>query len=133
MSDEFRVVSEDKRVARYYRDLLVWQKSFDLANDVYEATSSFPKDEIYGLTSQIRRASVSIASNIAEGAARNSTKEFLHFISITKGSLAEIETQLLLAERRGYLASASLERILKQTDEISRMLTGLKRKLAESL
>lgn len=133
MSSEIRVVSEEKRVARYYRDLLVWQKAFDFASDIYDATSTFPKDEIYGLTSQIRRASVSIASNIAEGAARNSTKEFLHFISITKGSLAEIETQLLLSERRNYLASESLNDLLKQTDEISRMLTGLRRKLQESL
>ena len=126
-------MSDEKNRVRHYRDLIVWQKSFDLANHIYEATHHFPKDERYGLSSQIRRAAVSIPSNIAEGSSREGTKEFLHFISITKGSLAEIETQLMLAEKRSYLSTESLNQLLKQTDEISRMLTALKRKLQESL
>jgi four helix bundle protein len=133
VSGEWRVASGEQKKPRYYRDLLVWQKSFDFADKVYDVTSSFPKEEVYGLTSQIRRSAVSIVSNIAEGSARNSTREFLHFISITKGSLAEIETQLMLAEKRRYLNKEALDILLKASDEISRMLTGLKRKLQESL
>lgn len=84
---------------RGYRDLLVWRKAMDWVERVYEATSHWPRDERFGLISQIRRAAVSVASNIAEGAARRSTGEFIQFLGISRGSLAEAETQLLLAER----------------------------------
>ncbi len=84
---------------RGYRDLLVWRKAMDWVERGYEATSHWPRDERFGLISQIRRAAVSVASNIAEGAARRSTGEFIQFLGISRGSLAEAETQLLLAER----------------------------------
>jgi four helix bundle protein len=86
-----------------HKDLDVWKESMNLAKEVYKLTESFPKEEIFGLTSQIRRAAVSIASNIAEGAARNSRKEFIQALHVSLGSLAELETQLLLAKEIGFL------------------------------
>ncbi len=88
-----------------HKEMDVWQKSMLLAEKIYEISSQFPKEELYGLTSQIRRAAVSVPSNIAEGAARKSDKEFLQFITISLGSLSEIETQYILATRLGYLES----------------------------
>jgi four helix bundle protein len=116
-------------MTRYYQDLLVWQKSMDLVDTIYNHTGNFPKDEIFGLTSQIRRSAVSIPSNIAEGHARSSTKDFLRFISIGKGSLAELETQLLIAVRREYIALESVDKILNECGEVNRMLTGLQKAL----
>ena len=84
---------------RSYRDLVVWQRAMELAQAVYELTGTWPREEIYGLTSQVRRAAVSVPSNIAEGQGRASTKEFLNYLSIAYGSLMECETQALLAER----------------------------------
>lgn len=84
---------------RSYRDLVVWQKGMDLVEGVYRVTKAFPKDEVYGLTSQIRRAVVSIPSNIAEGQSRMTSGEFIHFLGIARGSLAELETQIILAQR----------------------------------
>jgi len=112
-----------------YRDLLVWQKSLDWAKAIYDATAQWPRDERFGLISQIRRATVSVASNIAEGAARRSTGEFIQFIGMAQGSLAEAETQLVLAERLGYLASAEAKTLLDSSAEISRMLPALKASL----
>ena len=86
-----------------YRDLIAWQKAMDLVTAIYRATAGFPRDEIYGLTSQLRRAAVSIPSNIAEGQGRQSTREFIHFLSIAYGSLNEAQTQILIAERLKYL------------------------------
>ena len=88
---------------RNYSELFAWQKAMDLVEATYEATTQFPKEETYGLKSQLRRASVSIPSNIAEGQGRSSTKEFLHHLSIAYGSLREIETQILIAGRLQYL------------------------------
>ena len=85
---------------RSFRDLLVWQKAMDLADSVYDVTAVFPKEEVYGMVSQLRRAAVSIPSNIAEGQGRNSTGEFLHFLGIAFGSLCEVETQIELSLRR---------------------------------
>jgi four helix bundle protein len=90
---------------RTHKDLLVWQKAVDLVLDVYKITQSFPKEEGYGLTSQIRRAAISVPSNLAEGAARQTKKEFQQFIYIAMGSVAELETQLIIADRLGYLNS----------------------------
>lgn len=84
---------------RHYSDLIVWQKAMDLVVHVYEVTESFPQREVFGLTNQVRRAAVSIPSNIAEGQGRGTTKDFLHFLAIARGSLQEVETQLLLAYR----------------------------------
>ncbi len=121
MSDEWRVKS--------YQDLIVWQKSMELVERVYRMTRVFPKDELYGLSSQIRRAAVSIPSNIAEGQARKSTAEFLHFLSIAQGSRAEVETQTLIAQRLGYVTEVQIKEILSLLDEISRMLNTLRSKL----
>jgi four helix bundle protein len=115
-----------------YRDLKVWQLGMDLALDVYRVTSEFPKSEIYGLTSQIRRAVVSIPSNIAEGHARRTPREMQRFANIAKGSLAELETQLILAGELGYLSKDALKRILQMTEHESRMLSGLLRSIQES-
>jgi four helix bundle protein len=86
-----------------YRDLMIWQHSVELAEQVYRLTQHFPKQEMYGLSVQIQKAAVSVPANIAEGHARDSTKEFLHHLSISLGSLAELETQLILAERLAYI------------------------------
>src|SRR5689334_7896665 len=94
---------DGSRAVKKYSDLIVWQKAMDFAELVYAATQSWPRDELYGLTSQVRRAAVSVPSNIAEGQGRLSTKEFIHHISIARGSLLEVETQLLLAQRLGYI------------------------------
>ena len=88
---------------RNYRELIAWQKSMDLVERVYLATRSFPKEEVYGLCAQVRRAVVSIPSNIAEGQGRQTTREFVHFLSIAHGSLREVETQILIARRLNYL------------------------------
>ena len=115
-----------------YEDLIVWQKSMDVVELVYRATKSFPKEELYGLTNQIRRAAVSIPSNIAEGHARNSTAEFRHFLSIAQGSKAEVETQIQIAQRLDYLSSPQVQEILSLLKEISKMLAALKIKLTPS-
>ena len=112
-----------------YRDLKIWQLGMDLAVGCYELTKSFPQSELYGLTSQIRRAATSIPANIAEGQGRQHTKEFLHFLSIARGSLKELETHLILSERVGLLPNVALQERLRLTEEISRMLTGLRKAL----
>ena len=112
-----------------YRDLLVWQSAMQIAEDVYHLTEHFPKQEVFGLTSQSRRAAVSVSSNIAEGHGRNSPKEFNHFLGIALGSLAELETQLLLSERLNYIEQAQLAHILKATDETAKMLKSLQKSL----
>jgi four helix bundle protein len=86
-----------------YRDLVVWQKAMELVTEIYKATERFPKEEIYGLTSQLRRAAISVPSNIAEGQGRLTKKEFHHFLGYARGSLLEMETQLLIAQNLGYL------------------------------
>lgn len=88
--------------------MLVWQGAMDLVEEIYEITALFPKEELYALTNQMRRAAVSVPSNIAEGAARTGSKEFLYFLSIARGSLSELETQLQIAERLGYMKKGSL-------------------------
>jgi four helix bundle protein len=108
-----------------HRNLIVWRKALDLARDVYLASSRFPRHETFGITAQIRRAAVSISSNIAEGAARSTTRDFVSFLHIARGSQAEVETQLRLAAMFGYLAASDLERLLTQTEEVGRMLTAM--------
>jgi len=100
----------------------VWKKSMDLATKIYKITKLFPKEEMYGLTSQIRRSGVSISANIAEGAARNSRKEFIQFLYISLGSLAELETELLIAKSIGYLKN---DNIFEEIKIIRKMLSGL--------
>ena len=106
-----------------YHDLIVWQKSMDLAKKVYQLTKTFPKDEIYGLTSQIRRCSVSIPSNIAEGRGRNSDKEFIRFLNISLGSLYELQTQLELALAFQYISN--IDEVNNASIEIEKMLNAL--------
>ena len=118
---------------RSYRDLLVWQKAMDLAEQCYQATKTFPSEERFGLTSQIRRAAVSVAANIAEGQGRSHTKEFLNHLSMARGSLMELETLLQLSQRVGYLPMESLGPLLALSAEVSRMSTGLRQKLEARL
>ena len=104
-----------------------------LTEDIYRATETFPSRETYALAIQLQRAAVSIPSNIAEGHARNSTKDYLRFLSISQGSLAEAETQLELAHRLGYITQAVLHSLLEQTNEVGRMLHGLRSALTVKL
>ena len=112
--------------SRNYRDLDVWQLAMDLAVAVYDCTDSFPKHEQYGLTAQIRKAAVSVPSNIAEGQGRAQPGEFLNSLSVARGSLQELETQLIIAHRRGYMTAAQLAALLETTDHVSRMLMSLR-------
>ena len=114
---------------RSYRELVAWQKAMDLVEAVYRSTACFPKEEIYGLTSQVRRSAVSIPSNVAEGQGRASTRDFLNFLSIAAGSLCEMETQLLLAQRLHYLPSTAVADLLDHSAEVGRLLHGLRRAL----
>ena len=107
-----------------FRDLTVWQKAMDLVELVYSTTRDWPKEEIYGLTSQVRRAAVSVPSNIAEGQGRNSNKEFLRHLRIAYGSLCELETQLLVAQRLDYLNSDTTTRLLTDIAEVARLING---------
>ena len=118
---------------QHYAQLLVWQKAMDLVVFCYEITKPFPKEERYGLTSQIRRAGVSVPANIAEGHSRFHTKEFLNHLSIARGSLAELETELMIAQRVGYLSQEILTKVLAMTDEIGRMTAGLRNALEAKL
>ncbi len=112
-----------------YQDLEVWQKAMQFVTDCYRVTGEFPKSELYGLTNQMRRAAVSIPSNIAEGQARQYTKEFIQFLAIASGSLAEVETQLLISVRLGYLQEASAGELLESAGSIGRMLRALRKSL----
>ncbi|HMC63380.1 MAG TPA: four helix bundle protein [Gemmataceae bacterium] len=110
---------------RHYRDLIVWQKAMDFVVAVYKACACFPREELFGLTAQVRKAAVSVPSNIAEGQGRDTTRDFLHFLSIARGSLQEVETQLLLAERFAYVNGEETERLLGLSAEVIRLINGL--------
>ncbi len=114
-----------------YRDLEVWQQSMGLAETVWRLSALFPAEERFGMTSQLRRAATSVPANIAEGAERHGTREFLQFLGIASGSLAETETFLLLAERLGLLPSNRVKDTLEQAATVGRLLHGLKRSLRE--
>jgi four helix bundle protein len=114
----------EHHVRPHYR-LEAWKEAMALVKMVYTATQSFPKDELYGLTNQMRRAAVSIPSNIAEGAARSSKKEFVQFLSIARGSLSELETQLLISTDLGYLDGK--HDVFAKIDRLSRLITGLQK------
>src|SRR5882762_8266245 len=107
---------------RPHEKLDVWNKSIELVMTIYKATEGFPKDERFGLTSQIRRAVVSIPANIAEGAARDSQKEFVHFLSNAQGSASELETELLIAHKLGYLDETSFAQLVSQLERIGRLI-----------
>lgn len=112
---------------RPHHKLEAWIKAIQLVTDVYKSSEEFPKEERYGLTSQIRRAAVSIPANLAEGAGRRSSREFAHFLSNSQGSASELETELIIANRLGYLDEATFAKLLAQLERIGRLITGLVR------
>jgi len=116
-----------------FRDLEVWKIAMDLATECYRVTKAFPKDELFGMTSQIRRAAASIPANIAEGQGREHTKEFLHHLSIARGSLMEVQTHLLLAQRVDLLNAHQLNQLLPICERISQMLSRLRQALEKKL
>jgi four helix bundle protein len=115
--------------AKNYGDLIAWQKAMDLVELIYKATSQFPREEIYGLTNQLRRAAVSVPSNIAEGQGRGSANDFRRFLSISYGSLREVETQILIAKRLHFLTEAQADRVMNLASEVGRLLNGLTKSL----
>lgn len=108
-----------------HKDLDVWKNSIELVKLVYKVTSNFPKDELYGLTNQIRRAAISIPSNLAEGAGRNHNKEFIQFLYIAQGSLSELETQLIIAKELDFIKGDILESLIIRLNQIRAQLVGL--------
>lgn len=113
-------------MGKNYEDLRVWSASIDFAEEIYKLTKEFPKEEIYGLTNQIRRSSVSVSSNIAEGCARGGTNEFIRFLNISSGSLGEVKTQLIISQRIGFIDKDTLNSLCKKIDEIGKMINALK-------
>jgi four helix bundle protein len=106
--------------------LVAWQKAMKLVKDIYRATQDFPREEIYGLTSQLRRAAVSVPSKIAQGHGRNSRREFHQFVGHARGSLLEVETQLEIPRDLGYLTAPTAAELLRQANEVGRVLNGLR-------
>ena len=115
-----------------YRDLKVWQRAMNLTERVYKATASFPEEEKFGLVAQLRRSMVSVPSNIAEGAGRNSSKQFVHFLNISRGSLNEAHTQLELVNRLNFLSNDIFSALEDEMIQISKMISVLLRRVAES-
>ena len=114
-----------------YKDLLVWQRAVDISVEVYAISASFPKEEVFGLTNQIRRASNSISLNIAEGYSRNSAKAYLNFLNIAQGSLFELESGIILAERLQFSVSENLNNVFNLITQVSKMLRSLMNKIEE--
>lgn len=114
---------------RTFRDLLVWQKSMTMVTEVYRLSRRFPKDELYSLTSQVRRCAVSIPSNIAEGFGRHATKDYIHFLRMSMGSLCELQTQIEIADNLGNVSNGTMGSIQESAREIERMLSSLLKKL----
>ena len=114
-----------------FKDLIAWQKGMDLVLEIYAVTKAFPREEIYGLTSQLRRAAVSIPSNIAEGQARFSKRDFRHFLRTAKGSLAEVQTQVAIAGKLGFISESQQEALEERMHELARILNGLINSMAE--
>jgi four helix bundle protein len=115
------------------KELKIWNKAIDLSVNVYKATSNFPQEEKYGLTSQIRRSAVSVPSNISEGAGRNSNKEFIHFLGIANGSSYELQTQLIISNRLSLISNETLEPLLGEIEEIQKMTYTLKNTLQKQM
>jgi len=113
------------KIVQSYRDLVVWNKAMELVTEIYRVSQSFPKEELFGLMSQIRRAAVSVPSNIAEGHGKLSRKEYQHFLGHARGSLAEVETQMTIAQNLGYLNAEVVSRMLDLSGEVGRILNGL--------
>lgn len=115
--------------AKHYQDLVVWQRAMEVAKLTYLIVKKLPKEETYSISDQMRRAAVSIPSNIAEGHARNSTREFIHFLSIANGSKAELQTQLMICVQVGYLVDTDISELINKLDEVGRMIHALSRAL----
>jgi four helix bundle protein len=115
---------------RNYTELYAWQKAMDLVDAVYDLSARFPREELFGLTAQIRRAAVSVPSNIAEGQRRWTTGEFVHFLGISNGSLAEVETQTHIAVRQKFVVAAEAESVFQLAVEVCRLIYGLKNSLS---
>ena len=115
-----------------HHKLKVWQKSRNVVKQIYQITTTLPDEEKFGLTSQMRQAAISIPSNIAEGAGRNSRKEFANFLGICQGSIAELETQILIGQDLGHFQNNSVQSLLEELDEISKMIIGLKKSLRKN-
>jgi four helix bundle protein len=118
---------------RGFKDLVVWQKSMELIEHIYRLTTTFPKHETYGLSSQVQRAAVSVAANISEGNGRDSTREFIHHLAFALGSLAEVETYFEVALRLGYAKAHEISGLEARADEIGRMIRGLQKSLRAKL
>ena len=116
---------------RSYQDLIVWQKAMELVTKIYQVSNKFPRDEVFALTSQLRRAAISVPSNIAEGQGRSSRKEFIYFLGNAKGSLSEVETQILIARNLSYVSDEDLNTLLELSAEVGRILNGLLTSLRE--
>jgi len=114
-----------RRKISSYKELIVWQKAVDLVTEIYTATSKFPREEVFGLTSQLRRCAVSVPSNIAEGQGRATKGEFIQFLSHARGSLFELETQLCIAGKLGYLSPERAQGLALRAEEVARILNGL--------
>lgn len=112
-----------------FKKLKVWQKAIQLVTMIYSRTSNFPKEEMYGIVSQIRRCAVSIPLNIAEGAGRGGKKEFSHFLDIARGSSFELETQLIISKELGFLNQFNFDNLCSELDEIQKMITGLQKSM----
>jgi four helix bundle protein len=125
LADDELAIGESNMALRGFHDLDVWRRGMELAESTYRITTGFPKHELYGLASQMQRAAVSIPSNIAEGNARESTREYIHHRSIAMGSAAELQTQLLLATRLGYVASDQSQALIVECDLLGKMLRSL--------
>jgi four helix bundle protein len=112
-------------MARHYQELIVWQKAMDLVVFVYQTTGCFPREEQFGLTIQLRKAAISIPSNIAEGQGRNTPGDFLHFLAVARGSLQELETQIVIAERLHYITTDKRNEFFVLSSEVGRLINGL--------
>lgn len=134
MSREQRAVSSERNMRepiKSYQDLMVWKRSIDLVEAVYRASSTWPSDERFGLTSQVRRASVSIPANIAEGHGRLGDRELARYLSIARGSLREVETHLIIARRLNFLSDEEFDQLHSITEEVGRLLFGLYRRVQQ--
>ena len=112
-------------MVKNYRDLIVWQKSMDLVTKTYNLIKTLPKEELYALSSQMRKAAISIPSNIAEGYGRRSTKEYINFLHIARGSNAELQTQLLICVNLGYLQEKDITTVFKLSEEVSKIINTI--------
>ena len=119
---------ENKKVESF-KDLIVWQRGIELVNDIYKLTKHFPKDELYGITSQIRRAAISIPANVAEGWGRGTTKNYIQFLEISRGSLFELNTLIIISYNQDYVTRENCDAIENKINEIGRMLNALITKL----